>query len=327
VDWRCSWDGSVPRRGLGRGNAAASTCSKAGSTVLRDCGALVRVVRTRGEGVVEAGGLHDPFPARSAPSGWDRPTEKKRVPPGRGAAWRAGRAATPAQNGGSRLKAGCPGAGRDGCGSTCAGAPPDVRPLHIKPCDPAPCHTASRWARAPGRWVQTPSPVRLRSAYAGEGERPRSSFPGPPLPRLRRGRSLLPLRARTLLLGVPADAVECDHVEGSVELAVAAAVEAVALLQAAGGLHGAGAGERRERRLACHAGGVAAGDDELGGARPRRRARPTPAPSATTAGTRSRQPPPRSGRDRRRTGPTRLSRCRRRWTARRVSSARRSHPR
>ena len=181
MDWRCSWDGSVPRRGLGRGNAAASTCSKAGSTVLRDCGALVRVVRTRGEGVVEAGGLHDPFPARSAPSGWDRPTEKKRVPPGRGAAWRAGRAATPAQNGGSRLKAGCPGAGRDGCGSTCAGAPPDVRPLHIKPCDPAPCHTASRWARAPGRWVQTPSPVRLRSAYAGEGERPRSSFPGPPL--------------------------------------------------------------------------------------------------------------------------------------------------
>ena len=31
-------------------------------------------------------------------------------------------------------------------------------------------------------------------------------------------------------------------------------------------MYGAGAGERRERRLACHAGGVAAGDDELVGA-------------------------------------------------------------
>ncbi len=36
-------------------------------------------------------------------SGGDRPAEKKRSPPGRGAAWRAGRDATPAQNGGSRL--------------------------------------------------------------------------------------------------------------------------------------------------------------------------------------------------------------------------------
>ena len=53
---------------------------KPGSTVLRDREALVRVVRTGGEGMMQAGSLHHSFPARSAPSGWDRPTGKKRSP-------------------------------------------------------------------------------------------------------------------------------------------------------------------------------------------------------------------------------------------------------
>ena len=79
-------------------------CLEPGSTVSRDREALVRLVRTRGEGALQAGGLWGPFPARSAPSGWDRQTAKKRGLPGRGAAWRVGRDATPARNGGSRLK-------------------------------------------------------------------------------------------------------------------------------------------------------------------------------------------------------------------------------
>jgi len=82
-------------------------CLEPGSTVSRDREALVRLVRTRGEGALQAGGLWGPFPARSAPSGWDRQTAKKRGLPGRGAAWRVGRDATPAQNGGSRLSPGC----------------------------------------------------------------------------------------------------------------------------------------------------------------------------------------------------------------------------
>ncbi len=76
-----------------------------GSTVLRDREALVRVVRTCGKGIMQAGRLGVPFPARSAPSGWGPPgREQKGAEPGRGAAWRAGRDATPAQNGGSRLR-------------------------------------------------------------------------------------------------------------------------------------------------------------------------------------------------------------------------------
>ena len=54
---------------------------------------------------MQAGSLYDSFPARSASSGWDRPTGKKRGLAGRGAAWRPGRDATPAQNGGPRLDA------------------------------------------------------------------------------------------------------------------------------------------------------------------------------------------------------------------------------
>ena len=85
---------------------AAMRCVQPGSTVLRDREALVRVVRTCGEGVMQAGSLHHSFPARSAPSGWDRPIGKKRVPAGRGAPLARLRYgdAPPAQNGGSRLK-------------------------------------------------------------------------------------------------------------------------------------------------------------------------------------------------------------------------------
>ena len=61
----------------------ANGLSQPGSTVLPDREALVRVVRTCGEGIVKAGGLHDSFPARSAPSGWGRSAGKKRVPSGR----------------------------------------------------------------------------------------------------------------------------------------------------------------------------------------------------------------------------------------------------
>lgn len=67
-------------------------------------------------------------------------------------------------------------------------------------------------------------------------------------------------------LGVPAAAVERDDVEGAVELSVAAAVEPMTLSLAARCLHGAGAGQCGERRFAFHSLGVAAGDDELGGA-------------------------------------------------------------
>jgi hypothetical protein len=66
--------------------------------------------------------------------------------------------------------------------------------------------------------------------------------------------------------GVVAGAGERDDVERAVELAVAAAVEPVALLAGAGGVDGAGAGEGGEAGFAVHAGGVAAGDHELGGA-------------------------------------------------------------
>ena len=52
-----------------------------GSFSWRDRGAPVRVVRTCGEGAVQAGSLWGPFPARSAPSGWDRQAGKKRGHP------------------------------------------------------------------------------------------------------------------------------------------------------------------------------------------------------------------------------------------------------
>ena len=66
--------------------------------------------------------------------------------------------------------------------------------------------------------------------------------------------------------GVAAEAGAGDHVEGRVELSVAAAVEPVAAAGAAGGFDGAGAGERGEGSLVSHPLGIAAGDDELGGA-------------------------------------------------------------
>ena len=59
-------------------------------------------------------------------------------------------------------------------------------------------------------------------------------------------------------LGVVADAVERDHVQGAVELAVAAAVEPVALLATAGGIDRTGACQGRERGLAGHPRRVAA---------------------------------------------------------------------
>ncbi len=63
-----------------------------GSTVLRDREALVRVVRTCGEGVMQAGRLDDPFPARSAPSGWGYPEGEETGPTrtGSGLAGRTG---------------------------------------------------------------------------------------------------------------------------------------------------------------------------------------------------------------------------------------------
>jgi hypothetical protein len=67
-------------------------------------------------------------------------------------------------------------------------------------------------------------------------------------------------------LRVVADPLQGDDVEGPVELAVAAAVEAVPSLLAAGGIDWARAGERGEGGLASHAAGVAAGDEQLGGA-------------------------------------------------------------
>ena len=38
---------------------------------------------------------------------------------------------------------------------------------------------SSWWARAPGRWIQTPFAVWSRSAHSGGGGRPRSSSPSP----------------------------------------------------------------------------------------------------------------------------------------------------
>src|SRR5919109_265731 len=66
--------------------------------------------------------------------------------------------------------------------------------------------------------------------------------------------------------GVAAEAGARDHVQGRVELAVAAAVEPVAAAGAAGGFDGAGASERGEGSLVSHPLWIAAGDDELGGA-------------------------------------------------------------
>src|SRR4051794_15308118 len=62
------------------------------------------------------------------------------------------------------------------------------------------------------------------------------------------------------------DSCERDDVECPVELAVAAAVEPVALLLAARGVDRAGAGERGEGCLASHPAGVAARDEQLGAA-------------------------------------------------------------
>lgn len=64
-------------------------------------------------------------------------------------------------------------------------------------------------------------------------------------------------------LGVVADALQGDHVQRPVELTVAAAVASVALLFAAGRVEWVGAGERRERRFACHPSRVTAGHEQL----------------------------------------------------------------
>jgi hypothetical protein len=66
--------------------------------------------------------------------------------------------------------------------------------------------------------------------------------------------------------GVMVDAGEGDDVQGPVQLAVAAAVQSVSSLLSAGGVERAGAGECGEGRFARHAVGVAAGDEQLGGA-------------------------------------------------------------
>jgi hypothetical protein len=66
--------------------------------------------------------------------------------------------------------------------------------------------------------------------------------------------------------GVVVDAGERDHVQRPVELAVAAAVQSAPALLSAGGVEGAGTGERGEGRFACHPVGVAAGDEQLRGA-------------------------------------------------------------
>jgi hypothetical protein len=60
-----------------------------------------------------------------------------------------------------------------------------------------------------------------------------------------------------------ADALERDDVERPVELAVAAAVEAVAALFAARGVDGARAGECGEGSFASHSAGIAARDEQL----------------------------------------------------------------
>ena len=63
-------------------------------------------------------------------------------------------------------------------------------------------------------------------------------------------------------LGV-VDALQGDHVQRPVELAIAAAVESVAVLFAAGGVDGGGARECCEGGLAGHSAGIAAGDEQL----------------------------------------------------------------
>src|SRR5580765_8076870 len=65
---------------------------------------------------------------------------------------------------------------------------------------------------------------------------------------------------------VVADALERDDVERPVELAVAAAVEAMAALFAARGLDGARAGECGEGSFASHSAAIAARDEQLRGA-------------------------------------------------------------
>jgi len=64
-------------------------------------------------------------------------------------------------------------------------------------------------------------------------------------------------------LTIVADAGERDHVQGAIQLPVAAAVEAMTPLAPARGIDRAGAGERRKGGLAPHAGGIAAGGDQL----------------------------------------------------------------
>src|SRR3989475_11360250 len=64
-------------------------------------------------------------------------------------------------------------------------------------------------------------------------------------------------------LTIVADAGERDHVQGAIQLPVAAAVEAMTPLAPARGIDRAGAGERRKGGLAPHAGGIAPRGDPL----------------------------------------------------------------
>src|SRR5206468_9587008 len=86
-------------------------------------------------------------------------------------------------------------------------------------------------------------------------------------PRLARG---LARGEQALVVGrrfaVVADTGERDHVQGAVQLAVAAPVQSVALLLPARSVDRARAGEGGEGGLACHARGITAGDDQLSGA-------------------------------------------------------------
>src|SRR5437773_12504597 len=67
-------------------------------------------------------------------------------------------------------------------------------------------------------------------------------------------------------LGVAAEAGAGDHVQGGVELAVAAAAAAVAAAGAAAGLAGAGAGGPGGGRLVSHPAALAPADRPRGGA-------------------------------------------------------------
>ena len=67
----------IPNAEGGRTTPSVVAFAKDGQRLV---GAPARVVRTCGEGVVQAGSLYDPFPARSAPSGWGPPGREQTGP-------------------------------------------------------------------------------------------------------------------------------------------------------------------------------------------------------------------------------------------------------